>query len=443
MAKLHAKARLVPIMFEAAVKEEFHAQLIILKEMFAEEAEFLAPVMIGAPLPQADAIVFPQLIGEAYRKVNEIKQSGLPVVVITSEFGTVAMWDWEIVTFLKSHGVKVLAPYNVDITKTVLRAFALKKEMKSSKFLVFQDNPGEGMQPDIFKRFYWWEDACTQAIKDKFGIEIVKRSYEKLGADAKKVSDAEAKKALEGRNFNCRGVSERALYSAAKMYVALRNEIGGDESIVGIGTNCLNESRFSDTTPCLAWNMLYEDTGMMWICEADTLSLLTEHIVHSLIGAPVMMSNLYPFLMGMAALKHEKIKKFPDVADSDNHVLVVHCGYFGCMQRCWSSEWALVPKALAIVDENATMIDARFAEGPITIVKLHPELNSMLVIDGELDGYVQYPGSDTRNGALIKVKDGHRLMTSLYSHHACLVQNYKKPEMDFAAQVLDIELEKF
>jgi hypothetical protein len=173
MAKVQAKARLVPIIFEAAVKDEFYAQLKKLKELFGADADFLEPVLLGSKMPEADAIVFPQLIGEAYSKADQIKKLGLPVVVITSEFGTVAMWDWEIVTFLKSHGIKVLAPYSPEITRTILRAFALKKEMKSSKFMVFQDNPGVGEQADIFKRFYWWEDACTKSIKDKFGVEIV------------------------------------------------------------------------------------------------------------------------------------------------------------------------------------------------------------------------------------------------------------------------------
>jgi hypothetical protein len=123
-------------------------------------------------------------------------------------------------------------------------------------------------------------------------------------------------------------------------------------------------------------------------------------------------------------------------------VLVVHCGYLGCTERQFSSEWTLRPKALAIVDENATMIDSRIPEGKITIAKFHPDLNKMLIIDGELDGYAQYPGSDTRNGALIRVNNGHRLMNSLYSHHGCLVSDYDAVKMEFAAEALGFELEK-
>ena len=54
---------------------------------------------------------------------------------------------------------------------------------------MFQDNPGEGMQAEIFKRFYWWEDECIQRMKDKFGLTIEKNSFEKLAADAKAIPD--------------------------------------------------------------------------------------------------------------------------------------------------------------------------------------------------------------------------------------------------------------
>jgi hypothetical protein len=42
----------------------------------------------------------------------------------------------------------------------------------------------------------------------------------------------------------------------------------------------LNESRFSDTTPCLAWNLLYEERGIRHACEGDTFSLATKYIVN-------------------------------------------------------------------------------------------------------------------------------------------------------------------
>ena len=94
------------------------------------------------------------------------------------------MWDWEIVSFLKAEGLKTFAPYNLDLTKAICKSLAVKRDLRQTKFLVFQDNPGEGFQADIFIRFYWWEDRCTQDMKQKFGVTIEKRSFKKFGEAA-------------------------------------------------------------------------------------------------------------------------------------------------------------------------------------------------------------------------------------------------------------------
>ena len=63
----------------------------------------------------------------------------------------------------------------------------MKRELAQTRFLVYQDNPGEGFQASIFKRFYWWEEECTQRIKERFGVEIVRKSFKELGAIAQKI----------------------------------------------------------------------------------------------------------------------------------------------------------------------------------------------------------------------------------------------------------------
>lgn len=436
------KARLLPIYFESAQMDDFYSQIEILKDLLSNEAEILSPIPLGSLVQEADAILFPQLVGEAFSQIDKIKRLGLPIIIITSEFGTVAMWDWEIVTFLKSKGLKIFVPYSLELTKTICRAFALKREMKQTRFLVFQDNPGEGMQASIFKRFFWWEDECTQRISERFGIGIEKRSFKKLADDAKRVSDREAQEVLRNRNLHIEGVESKSLLSAAKMYVALKHEVGGDISIRGAGINCLNESFYSDTTPCLAWQMLFEDKKLMWACEADTMSLLTQYIVYSSLKQPVMTSNVYPFLIGMAALKHEKINAFPEVEQPENYLLIAHCGFFGLMPACFSSDWTLKPKVLTIVDDNATAVDARFPQGSVTLAKLHPSLDKLQVVNGNLDRYVQYPDSDCKNGGLIKVRDGHKLMNSFYSHHSCIITGNQSVELGTVAKVLDLDFDE-
>ena len=170
------KARLVPVYFKSEKDEEFSDQLTRLKELLAEEADILKPSALGPPLPEADAVIFPQLLGDAFKQIDAIKKINIPLLAVTSEFGTVAMWDWEIVNFLKSEGLKTFAPYDPEQTKTICRGLGIKREMKDTKFAVYQDNPGDGMQASIFKRFYWWEDRCTRLIKEKFGVSILKKS---------------------------------------------------------------------------------------------------------------------------------------------------------------------------------------------------------------------------------------------------------------------------
>ena len=171
------KTRLVPVYFDPGRDNEFDDQVTKLKSLLAEEAEILDPVALGDPLPDAEAAVFPQMLGEAYKKLENFKKLELPILIITSEFGTVSMWDWEIASYLRAEGVETIAPYNLGQTKKLCKGLAVKRQLKQTKFLVFQDNPGEGFQASIFKRFYWWEDECTQRMLDRFGVAIVKKSF--------------------------------------------------------------------------------------------------------------------------------------------------------------------------------------------------------------------------------------------------------------------------
>jgi hypothetical protein len=433
------KATLVPVHFKSGMDDEFRKHLAIVKDLLADDAEVLPPVALGARLPAADAVVFPQLIGDAFSQMAALKKIALPVLVLTSDFGTVNMWDWEIVTFMRSQGMKAFTPYDIEQARKICRALALKREMREVKFLVFQDRPGiGGAQPEIFRRFWWWEDRSAELIREKFGIRIVKKSFKTLAEQAKKIDNAQAQALLKDRPVPTQGLGERPLGSALKLSLAVKREVEADPSIQGAGINCLNESAFSDTTPCLAWDLLYQDRRLIWACEADTLSLLTMFILERSLRAPIMMSNLYPFLMGGAALKHEKIDKFPDVPEPENHLLMVHCGFFGVVPRPFCHSWSLKPKVLAIVDENAHAMDARMAEGPMTLAKLHPELTSMQAIEGELEGYVQYPGSDCRNGALLKVKNGHALMKAFYSHHYCLMTGKHVVDIENVTKVMNM-----
>jgi hypothetical protein len=81
------------------------------------------------------------------------------------------------------------------------------------------------------------------------------------------------------------------------------------------------------------------------------------------------------------------------------------------------------------VDDNATAIDARMPEGNMTLAKLHPDLETISVIEGEIEKYIQYENSDCLNGAVIRVSDGHLLVSSLTSHHYLILTGHRLPEI--------------
>ncbi len=437
------KPRLVPLYFDPGRDPGFDKQMEALAGLLADRAELLAPVPLGGPVPEADAVLFPQLLGEAYRQLDAFRAIDLPILVVTSEFGTVSMWDWEIREYLRSEGVPTIAPYNLQQTLKVCDALAAKRRLGQAKFLVYQDNPGEGFQAEIFKRFYWWEDECSARMRGKFGVGVVKKSFRELGARAEEISDDEADRALEAAGVRAPGLAPRALRSAAGLYLAVKQDLEEDPAIEAVGINCLNESHFSDTTPCLAWDLLYQERGLIWGCEADTMSMLTKFLLHRSLGAPIMMTNLYPFLLGEAATSHERIAGFPEVeSEPENHVLVAHCGYMGVIPRPFATEWTLRPKVLAIVDENATAIDGRLPTGECTLAKLHPTMDKITVAEGTLEGYVQFADSDCLNGGVIRVRDGHRLMDTLASHHYLLLVGHHAVDIRMIAGVFGLSIEE-
>ncbi len=437
------RARLLPVRFPTA-DDEFEAQLARLRDLLGELVDILEPVELGTePLPESEAAVFPQLLGDAFRHVEALRALDRPRLVLTSEFGTMSMWDWEIGRYLAEAGVDTYAPYELEQARTLCRALGLRRELAGTRFVVFQDDPGDGMQASIFKRFYWWEDECTARILERFGVRIERRSFAALGREAKSISDAAADAAYERWRGRARldDLPERNRRAALKLYLAIKAALGDDPAIQGAGLNCLNESFFSDSTPCLAWNLLYEERGLTWGCEADTVSMLTQLLLHRSLNAPLMMTNLYPFLMGQAALKHERIAAFPDVSEPEHHVLVAHCGYLGVLPTSMAESWTLREKVLAIVDDDASAIDARMAEGPVTLAKLSPSMATLTVVEGELVGYAQYPGSDCLNGGVVRVPNGHALMERVPSHHAILVQGHRPAELRMLGRLFDLEIE--
>ena len=439
------KAKLVPMIFREANEREtgeYQEQLERLQEIYGEEAEFLDTVTVGEAVPPCDAMLFPQMIEAGYHYREQLKAYGKPMLVITSQFGTVDMWDWELISYLRSGGLTVFSPYSIELGKVILRAMATKTYMRGAKFLMFQDDPGEGMQAYIFKRFYWWEEECTRQIEQVFGAKMIYRSWKAVNARAEEIDEAKALVEFRSWELPQEGISKEQQILLGQLYIAIReiiDELGG---VDGIGANCLNESMYCRTTPCVIWNRLFEQYGIIWCCEGDTLTLLSTFVLYHSLKAPIMMTNIYPFLVGKAAIYHERMTDFPEVEEPENHALGVHCGYAGFAPRTFCGEkWKIVPKVLAIVNEKAVMVDCELPAGHMVLAKIDPSFDRITVIPGKLEKYLQFPGTDARNASLLSYHDGEKVMEELPSHHQMIIIGKQKANIIQIARVFEWKCE--
>ena len=89
------------------------------------------------------------------------------------------------------------------------------------------------------------------------------------------------------------------------------------------------------------------------------------------------------------------------------------------LPQSFATEWAVRPRVLEMVDENAHALDARLPEGDTTIVKSTSTMDALTVVPADLTGYAQLRlRLRERRGA----PGGRRLPLpgGLPSHHAVL-----------------------
>ena len=115
--------------------------------------------------------------------------------------------------------------------------------------------------------------------------------------------------------------------------------------------------------------------------------------------------------------------------------LGVHCGYAGFAPRCFCSKWKMVPKVLAIVDEKAYMIDCELPTGDMVLAKINPSFDKITVIPGQLEKYVQFPGTDARNASLLHYSKGGKVMEELPSHHQMIITGRQQAAISQIARV--------
>jgi len=85
--------------------------------------------------------------------------------------------------------VATIAPTSLQESLDVCRALGVAETLSRSSMLAYQDEIGAGMQPDVFKRFFWWEDESTHRMQERFGVTVEHPSSKALTARAATVAD--------------------------------------------------------------------------------------------------------------------------------------------------------------------------------------------------------------------------------------------------------------
>ncbi len=190
--------------------------------------------------------------------------------------------EWHTVAALQKQGKKidVLPSSDFEDMAVAVRPFRAIHRLKEARILFLQQG---GPNPDY-----------VQAIKNKFGTEIVNIEYEQL-ADAYKSADqdavlADAEKWIADAEKIVEPTREEIL-KASRMYLALAKLLE-DETADLITINCLGMGLIQRglAYPCLGFSRL-SSMGLGGVCEADLKSSMTHLIFQSLTGKPGFVSD--------------------------------------------------------------------------------------------------------------------------------------------------------
>ena len=347
------------------------------RSLLADRVELLEPVPLGGTAAGGRRGRLPAVPGRGVpASVEAFQAIDLPILIVTSEFGTLSMWDWEIIEYLQVARASRRSPPTTSSRRKKVCA-ALRRQAgadRTRSSWSTRTTRAKAFRPPSSSASTGGKTSAPSGSATSSASTIVKKSFRELGAAGQGDLRRRGRRGLEGPERADRGPLGTALRSAVKLYLAVKRDLDQDPSIRGAASTA-STSRTSPT-PRPAWpgTCCIEERGLIWGCEADTMSMLTKYLLHRSLGAPIMMTNLYPFLLGDAAAQARADR---GLSRGRGRAGEPHPGgplrLHGRDPASFATEWTLRKKVLAIVDDNATAIDARLPTGDVTLAKLHPD----------------------------------------------------------------------
>ena len=185
------KARLVPLYLDPGRDADFDKQLAALHSLLAEKRSFCEPVALGAPVPAAEAVVFPQVLGEAYRQVAAFQVDRLADPAdhlrIRHAFD-VGLGNRRISAFAGRRDDRTLSVCSKPGMSAV--RWASRRELRRDEVSGLSGRSRRRISSRVSSNdSTGGKTSARERLADKFGVTIVKKSFRELGAAAKAIPD--------------------------------------------------------------------------------------------------------------------------------------------------------------------------------------------------------------------------------------------------------------
>jgi L-fucose isomerase-like protein len=255
-----------------------------------------------------------------------LRERGLPLIFWPlMPYNEPDFWRWSARDFLQALGIRVHIARNVRHAEQIIKAYAAKRFLASSKMVVFGD-----------QNFPWNAKDGGHLVTESLGTKIAIRPIADIRKRYERYSSAQLQAVWQERQhrYKTTTVKPAELDQALRSYLAIK-DILEEENACAFGLNCFGDLiiRGGRDVPCLAQLLLRED-GYVTACDGDYIAMMSMMMITHMLDHPCMMSNMYPVSYVGALTDHfgDPLAPAADrytAAQRPNLARLAHCGYVG------------------------------------------------------------------------------------------------------------------
>ena len=183
-------------------------------------------------------------------------------------------------SYLRAEGVETIAPYDAraDARRCAARSRVEAASCAGNSSSSTRTTPAKARRPASSSASTGGRTNASDRMSARSASRSCEKSFARAGRRRRRTSATPTRGSSRASAACRRTTASRARRSSAHSSSTSRSSARprADPASSPAGINCLNESHFSDTTPCLAWACSSRSAGSMWGCEAD-IALDADH----------------------------------------------------------------------------------------------------------------------------------------------------------------------